>query len=307
MQKGFIHGLICGVSATMLLFGISFLGHKTSKENKNLTITHIQISKEPLKKGIVEVFYPKGNTTQEKLANQILDILVKEYELVEKVLEIPLHNLLSYQTYGLVFCEDIDDIFLKYTNEGVACVTGVVCYPVVGEVGFPFRDPKTRFRLVYTLPKEFVKGILIQRLNLKEDAYWFAEGIGGYIGFLCWQKFDRYAFFNYEYPRMLKLYTDKNPNQELIDITDYTTFKDIYYPACIFIITDLVSHYGRGIIAKSIFKLEKIKNKVGSKEIAQVIKELTGRDIISGLNQVSLKKVEKRFKLLESKLLPKRR
>jgi hypothetical protein len=310
MHQEFIRGLICGAIVTTLLFGISFLVHKKPKENKNQTITHLQISKEPLKKGIVEIFYPKGNTTQQKLAIRILDILVKEYELVEKVLEIPLHKILSYQTYGLVFCEDIDDIFLKYTNQGLASVDGVLCYPVVGEVGFPFSDPKTRLRLVYNLPKELVKGILIQRLKLKEDAYWFAEGIGGYIGFLCWQRLDRYAFFNYEYPRVLKLYDKINSKPDTIDLTDYEIFKEAEYVssyASIFIIIDLVKRHGRGIIAKSIFKLEKNKNEVSSSDIAQAIKELVDEDILSKLKAVSLKNVEKRFKLLESKLLPKRR
>ncbi|MEW6096086.1 MAG: hypothetical protein AB1567_06135 [bacterium] len=306
MHKEFIQGVICGVIATTLLLGISSLVYKKSKENENQTITHLQISKEPLKKSIVEIFYPKGNTTQEKLAERILEILVKEYELIEKVLEIPLHKILSYQTYGLVFCEDIDDIFLKYTNEGLASIDGVLCYPVVGEVGFPFRDPKTRFRVVYNIPKELVKGILKGRLNLKDDALWFAEGIGGYIGFLCWQELDRHAFFNYEYPRVLKLSSKINPKPDTIDLTDYQTFKEaeyLFYPASIFIIIDLVTRYGRGIIAKTIFKLEKTKDRIGSEEIAQTIKELKDEDILPRLKAVSLKKTEERFKLLESKLL----
>lgn len=306
MHRRFIQGFICGVAITALLFGTSFLLHKNSKETQ--TITHLQISKIPLRKSIVEVFYPKGNATLEKVAEQTLDILIKEYELVEKILEIPMHKILSYQTYGLVFCEDVDDIFLKYTNsDGVALVNGVLCYPVVGEMRVPFRDPKTRLRLVYTIPKNLVKGILKEKLNLKEDAFWFAEGVGGYIGFLCWQKLDKYAFFNYEYPRVLKLYADTNPKPKTINLTNYKTFKEaeyLFYPASIFVIIDLVNRYGRGIIAKIIDELEKSKNKIGSEDIIQVIKELKGEDITPDLKAVCLEKTEKRFKLLKSKLLP---
>lgn len=301
MHRKFIHGFICGLIATTLLFGISFLIPKTPGENK--TITHLQISKEPLKKGIVEVFYPKENTTQEKLANRILGVLVKEYTLIEKVLEIPQEKILAYQTYGLVFCEDIDDMFLKSTHQGLASVNGVMCYPVVGEVGFPFRCPKTRFRLVHNIPKELVKSILKEKLNLKDDTLWFAEGVGGYIGFLCWQEIDKAAFFNYEYPRVLKL----NPEQELIDLTEDRPFTEFSDYASIFIIIDLVKRHGRGIITKTISKLEKSKNKIGSEEIAQAIKELTGQDILLGLKAVSVKKVEERFKLLKANLLPQRK
>jgi len=302
MNREFLQGIILGIIGTTLFFGISFLVGERPRENEKKTITHLQISKEPLKKGIAEVFYPKENTTLEKLAKRILEILVKEYELVEKVLEIPPAEILSYQTYGLVFCEDIDDLFLKYTTQGLASVDGVLCYPVVGEVGFPFRDPKTRFRLVYNLPKELVKGILKERLNLKDDAFWFVEGIGGYIGFLCWQELDKYAFFNYEYPRVFNL----NPKQDTIDLTDYDTFKKceyLYSYTATFIIIDLVKNYGPGIIAKIIRKLEKDKGKIGSQEIAQEIKELTNRDIFSGLKMISVDKVEERIKLLKSRLL----
>ncbi len=325
MRREFIHGFICGLIATTLLFGISFLIPKTPRENK--TITHLQIAKEPLKKGIVEVFYPKENTAQEKLANRILEILVKECALIEKVLEMPQDKILAYQTYGLVFCEDVDDNFLKYTNQGLASVDGVLCYPVVNEIGFPFRDPKTRFRLVHSIPKEIVKSILKERLNLKNDAFWFAEGVGGYIAFLCWQELDKSAFFNYEYPRVLKLSSTfgkpqlvedlspnkfglpmkKNPEQELIDLTEDKVFSEFSCYASIFIIIDLVKRYGRGIIAKTISKLEKSKNKIGSEEIAQTIKELTGQDIFLGLKAVSVKKVEERIKLLKANLLPQRK
>ena len=153
MRKEFIQGLLCGVVATTLFFGISSLIHREPPENKK-NITHIQMVKKPLKKGIAEVFYPQENETQSRLANKILDVLVKEYELVAKVLEIPEDKILSYQTYGLVFCEDIDDMTLKYTHNGLTLVNGVQCYPVVGEAGFPFRDPKTRFRLAHSLPQK---------------------------------------------------------------------------------------------------------------------------------------------------------
>ncbi|MEW6621482.1 MAG: hypothetical protein AB1422_19470 [bacterium] len=303
MHKKFILGFICGIIVGVLPLGIKFWLHKEAEQP---SFTHLQISKEPLKKGIVEIFYPEENATQKKLAHQILEILVKEYEMIEKVLEIPQENLLSYQPYGLVFCEDIDDIFLKYTNKGLVLVDGILCYPVVAETIFPFRESKTRLRLVYTLPKELVKGIIKEKLKLKEDGVWFAEGIGGYIGFLCWQRFDRYAFFNYEYPRILKLYANKKPGQETIDLTDYQISKELEYfytPASTFIIIDLVNRHGRGIVAKIISKLTTSNNKIGSKEIAQTIKELTGDDILSGLKVVSLEKVEERFKSLKLKLL----
>lgn len=295
MRKEFIQGFISGICVITLLVGISFLIHP--KENKTKTFTHLQISKEPLKKGIAEVFYPTGNVGQEKLSTRILEILTQEYELIEKVLGIPPDKILAYQTYGLVFCEDIDDEFLKYTNQGLVSIDGVLCYPVVNEVGFPFRDAKTRLRLVYNLPKEVVKGILKERLNLEDDALWFAEGVGGYIGFLCWQKFDTYAFFNYEYPRVLNL----NPTQEILDLTNYESFKEFSCYASIFIIIDLIKHYGQSIIVKIISKLEKDKQKIGSEEITQSIKELTGQDIQSGLKSVAVERVEERFKLLKAK------
>lgn len=303
MSREFIQGFIGGIIVTTLFFGISFLIWEKPKENEKQTITHLQISKEPLKKGIVEVFYPKENKTLEKLAHRILEILVKEYELIEKILEIPQDKILSYQTYGLVFCEDTDDVFLKYTNQGLALVDGILCYPVVGEVGFPFRDPKTRCRLVYNLPKELIKGILNERLKVKDSAFWLVEGIAGYIGFLCWQEFDKYAFFNYEYPRVLN---NLNPNQETIDITVEETFKkfeDFYSYTATFIIIDLVKNHGREIIAKIIRKLEKDKGKIGAEEVAQHIKELTGKDIFSELKVISSNKVAERFKLLKSRLL----
>jgi len=306
MGRELIQGFIWGIIVTTLFFGISFLVCEKPRENEKKTVTHLQISKEPLKKSVIEVFYPKENITLEKLANRILEILVKEYELVEKVLEIPPEEILSYQVYGLVFCEDIDDVFLKYTNQGLASVDGILCYPVVGEVGFPFRDPKTRFRLVYNLPKELVKGILKERLNLKDDALWLAEGIAGYIGFLCWQEIDKYAFFNYEYPRVVNI----DPKQDTIDLTDYDTFKKsayFYSYAATFIIIDLVKNYGRGIIAKIISKLEKDNGKIGSEEVSQHIKELTDKDILLGLKVISLNKVAERVKLLKSRLLSRSR
>ncbi|MFH1563187.1 MAG: hypothetical protein ABIF11_07215 [Nitrospirota bacterium] len=324
MRKEFIQGLLCGVVATTLFFGISSLIHKEPEENKK-TITHIQMVKEPLKKGIAEVFYPEGNETQNRLADKILDILVKEYELVSKVLEIPEDKILSYQTYGLVFCEDIeaclvDDMFLKYTHDGLILVDGVQCYPVVGETGFPFRAPKTRFRLVHSLPQELVKGILSEKLKVEDSGRWFIEGVGGYIGFLCWQRFDKSAFFNYEYPRVLKLFDKAQQRGEppTIDLTatrqaSSETFKedDLLGCASTFIIIDLVNRYGRGIIAKSISKLAETrqassKEKIGAEEIAGVINELTGADILPGLKVVSVKRVEERFKLLKTKLLPQR-
>lgn len=303
MHKEIVQGFILGIIVTTLFFGISFLIGERPKENEKQSLTHLQISKEPLKKGIVEVFYPKENKTLEKLAHPILEILVKEYELVEKILEIPQDKILSYQTYGLVFCEDIDDVFLKYTNQGLALVDGILCYPVVGEVGFPFRDPKTRCRMVYNLPKELVKSILKERLKVKDNVLWLVEGIAGYIGFLCWQELDKYAFFNYEYPRVLN---NLNPRQETIDITDDETFKkfeDFYSYTATFIIIDLVKSHGQGIISKIIRQLEKNNGKIGSEEVAQVIKELTTKDILSKLKVISLNKVAKRFKLLKSRLL----
>lgn len=303
MSREFIQGFIGGIIVTTLFFGISFLICENPKEDKREAITHLQISKAPLKKGIVEVFYPKENKTLEKLAQRILEILVKEYELVEKILEIPQDKILAYQTYGLVFCEDIDDVSLKYINQGLTSVDGILCYPVVGEVGFPFRDPKMRCRLVYNLPKELVKSILQERLKVKDSALWLVEGIAGYIGFLCWQEFDKYAFFNYEYPRLLN---NLGPKQETIDLIDNETFKkfeDLYSYTATFIIIDLVKSHGRGIIAKIIRELEKDKGKIGAAEVTQHIKDLTGKDIFSGLKVISLNKVEERVKLLKSRLL----
>lgn len=145
MRKEFIQGFIYGVVATTLFFGIgSLINREPKKENKK-NITHIQMVKKPLKKGIAEVFYSEGNETQGKLANKILDVLVKEYELVAKVIEIPEDKILSYQTYGLVFCEDIDDMFLKYTHNGLTLVDGVQCYPVVGETDFHFETQRRDF------------------------------------------------------------------------------------------------------------------------------------------------------------------
>lgn len=122
------------------------------------------------------------------------------------------------------------------------------------------------------------------------------------MGFLCWQRFDKYAFFNYEYPRVLKLF---DGTKSVIDLTDYNTFKenDLSCYAATFIIIDLVNRYGRGIIAKSISKLAESKKKVGAEEIANVIKEITGADILPGLKVVSVERVEERFKLLKAKLL----
>lgn len=295
MSKEFIQGVICGLVVAGLVFGMII----HSKETKTKTFTHLQISKEPLRKGIAEVFYPKENVNQKKIATKILEILAQEYELIEKVLQIPLDKILSYQIYGLVFCDDIDDVVLKYTNQGLVSIDGVWCYPVVGEVGFPFRDPKTRLRLVYNFPKETVKNILKEKLNLADDALWFTEGIGGYIGFLCWQKFDTYAFFNYEYPKILNL----NSTQEIIDLTNYESFNEFSSYASIFIIIDLIKHHNQEIIVKIISELEKDYGKVGSEEIAQVIKNLTGMDILPGLKTVSVEKIEDRFKLLKSRLL----
>lgn len=268
--------------------------------------THLELDKDVVKQGVVEVFYPTANTEEKRLAEQICRIVAQEYDLISQALGLKQEDILSFQPYSLVICDNFDDPLLTKLKDGLISIDTVLCWPVVSERGLPFKDTAFRFRLCYTLPAELCRGIIETKLKLdKNSTHWFVRGVSGYVAFLCWQAVDRKGFFNYEYTRVLSLYEKDKVEERRISLLDRNSFaslglleEPIFCSASTFLMIDLVKKHGQEIIPAILNRLTKVKGKIEGIEIVKIIESLTGERLVV---DISVQETQARFKGLKEK------
>lgn len=311
IKREVVISFVSGMLFMGLIIGIGFWIKKPSQQEH---FTHEEIKKSVIKNGIAEIFYPVGNIQQERLAKRVAKIIDKEYGVICQVLELKQEEILSSQTYGFVFCESFDDTVLSRLKDGLISIDGVLCWPIVSENSFPFKDPVLRFRLYCTLPAQAVKGIIEKRLKIdKNSASWFIEGISGYIGFTCWQALDKSSFFDYEYTKGINLYKEyqEKGGTQTLNLLNYSSFDEqgdfaayIFSYASTFLMIDLVTKYSSRIIPETLNRLSKEKGKIKGITIVKAIESLTGENIIQQLENIPVKDTQQRFEMLKKRLLP---
>lgn len=314
IKREVVISFVSGMLFMGLIVGIGFWIKKTSHQEH---FTHEELKKSVIKDGIAELFYPVGNIQQERLARRVAKIIDKEYVAICQVLELKQEEILFSQTYGFVFCESFDDPVLSKLRNGLISIDGILCWPIVSENSFPFKDPVLRFQLYCKLPTQAVKGIIEKRFEIdKNSASWFIKGISGYIGFACWQALDKSSFFNYEYPKGINLYKEfiskkQNGGTQTLNLLNRSSFNEqenfadyIFSYASTFLMIDLVTKYSSRIIPETLNRLAKEKGKIKGITIVKAIESLTNENITKQLENILVKDTQERFEMLKKRLLP---
>ncbi|MFH1096727.1 MAG: hypothetical protein V1749_04415 [Candidatus Desantisbacteria bacterium] len=309
LRGNFIPGFIVGALLIGMIAGLYLSAHPSQKKATK-SVTHVKIAKVALKEDIAEVFYPEGDITQQKIAMETAKNMSLECKRIQTMFNISPQEMLSGQMYGFVFCPlwRGDPFIETIKDDKWLTVDNIICLPIVCEWGWPFQNPIHRYYLHCEFPYYMAQGILKKTLTVDETAQWFIDGLCGYASAVCWQRFDRKAYMNYEYDRVAVFFSQGGYATATVNLTDPSHIKDgakefVFLPAETFFIIDLVKKHKEKTIPLIIARLAASKTKpITGEEILLAIKEVTGEDMSTQVKSISRDAVLTRFGELRKKM-----
>lgn len=309
LKGGFISGFIVGILLIGMIMGLYLSAHPPKKRAIK-SVTHLKINKVSLKEDIAEVFYPEGNTIQQKIAIETAKKMSLECKRIQTLFNITSQEMLSGQMYGFVLCPvwRKDPFIETIKDDKWLIVDNVICLPIVCEWGWPFQNPENRYYLYCLFPYYMAQEVLKKSITWDGTAQWFIDGLCSYASAVCWQQFDKTAYMNYEYEQTAGFFEQDGYATATINLTDPEHIKKedkefVFLPAETYFIIDLVKKHKERVIPLIISKLSVSKTKpITGEEVLLVIKEVTGEDMGTKAKSISRDEVLGRFRELKKKM-----
>ena len=309
VKGGFVPGFIVGVLLIGMIMGL-YLSIHPPKKSTIKSVTHLKISKVSLKEDIAEVFYPEGNTIQQKIALEAAKRMSLECKRIQSLFNISSQEMLTGQMYGFVFCPVWrDDPFIETIKDDKwLIVDNVTCWPIVCEWNWPFQNPLNRYYLHCLFHYCMAQEVLKKSITCDETAQWFVDGLCCYASAVCWQQFDKAAYMNYEYDQSIVFFSQNGYATATINLTDPEHIKKedkgfVFLPAETFFIVDLIKKHREKVIPLIISRLSASKTKpITGEEVLLAIKDVTGEDMGTRAKSVSRDEVLNRFRELGKKM-----
>jgi len=309
LRGNFIPGFIVGILLIGMITGLYLAAHPPRKKAIK-PVTHVKIVKVPLKEDIVEVFYPESDQGQKKIAQEAAKQMSLECKRLSTLFNVSLQDMLKGQMYGFVFCPlwRGDPFIEAIKDDKWLIVDNIICWPIVSEWNWPFQNPYHRYYLHCSFSYYMAQGILNKILTVDETAQWFIDGLCSYASAVCWQKFDRKAYMNYEYEQATVFFSQGGYATATINLTDPSHLKEgaeefVFLPAETFFIIDLIKKHKEKIIPLIISRLAASKTKpITGEEILLAIEEVVGEDMSTQVKSISRDEVLNRFGELRKKM-----
>jgi hypothetical protein len=288
------------VTATIIIItaGLSGCIDRSGKH-----VTHLGVGLGVLEEDGIKVFYRRTSPIQKSLAEQSLNIIIKQYEICSDVTNLSYEELFPC---SMVFCKSrLDPYILRC--QWYAYVDGILCWPVIGEKTMEFEKPINEWMLYHLLPHEIIDITLRERRMDYVYSAWFIEGVAEYTSLTCANETDQLnaTFFLNRVEQALVCFSEQE--ERIVDLSNRSSFEGfgapgsedeyIFYVGSLVYVKNLTNNYGDEFI-EDVFA----ENCKSYEEVRSCIENSTGYNISDSIKSVSVGWIKEQYILLLDEL-----